>query len=466
MTNIPIPQEIRRLKMKPHKIKEAWDKYVAVNKKYINRTIFYNEVRNQGMWDLRIPLRDAKEDCGRKRIDKKEEWIWLVFIKIYPFFRIHQRGNSGSGEISEVIPIKDRFAQIAAETTIFEKYFEGLTEADIAKLDMVPVDEKSLRRFIQHGNPNDIKRAKIILAIGQECQSVGMTPEAMLPYESERKPFGRTYHQGINLQSSKRRVREAALGDCWEYDMNAGVVAVKLTILEAIYDTTGNDFDTAYPAAKDYVKNKTKIRKQLTDVLYNARLARNQSQPATYAKPTKAETLDNIKTVFTAISFGADINTKGWWYDKTGNLQSGAFTSIIPDKTDRDTILNAIGGFLRQFVDEQTEMTALIVDDFLADKSKKTEVAEMRQAIGKRLYKSKAMAYIYQHRETEIMDRIEAGIMAQLGTNPIILRVHDGFYSSKRIPMAMIQGILDKIQYANCKDFRGYITVSEEPINP
>ncbi len=123
--------------------------------------------------------------------------------------------------------------------------------------------------------------------------------------------------------------------------------------------------------------------------------------------------------------------------------------------------------FLRKFVKEQKAMTEKIVGDFKADKANQDLIDERRDKFGeKRLSTSKIMAFIYQTRETEIMEQLDEGIKEELKANPVILRVHDGFYSSKRIPMALIQGILDKIQYDNCKDFRRFITASEEPINP
>lgn len=465
MTKIPIPQQILNLTAKPKNISYAWDKYVAANKKFINKTFLINEFYDYDERQLKIPLAEATKDCGKIWIGKVERpRVWHLFFDLYPFFTIHKRGNNIEKEITQIIPIKKQFREIEAETTILEKYFPDLTEAEICALPTVPVDLKSLNNYI--ANQTDIKQAQAIVNIVNECQSKGITNKPVLPYDVNPSFFGRTYHRGVNLQTCKKEVRKASLGRCWEYDLNAAVIAVKLTILEKIYAETGDDIDKDSIASKEYLNKKTTIRKQLADVLYNARLARHKSNPKDNAKPSKADALENIKTAFTVISFGADTG-KSIWFSKSGEAQYSAFASIIPDKGDRKVVLDARGKFLRRFVKEQKVMTKVIVDDFLADKANQDQIDDNRDKFGiKQLSKPKVMAYIYQRRETKIIDQIEAGIVAKLKTNPIMLRVHDGFYSSRKIPKAMLQGILDKIQYENCKDFRGFITASEKWINP
>ncbi len=466
MTRISIPQQVLDLSAKEKNLIKAWNRYVEVNKKYINKTHLKNESHNYDDRQLTFPLAEAAKECGKIRIDGKHKWVWHLFFDLYPFFKIYRKGDRFTGQTTKIIPIKKRFREIRSVSSVLEEFFPEMTAKEISALPMVPVDLKSLGDFIQNANPDDIKQARAIADITRECQTTGITKKPALPYDINPSPFGRTYHQGVNLQTCKKEIREAALGKCWEYDLNGAVIAVKLTILEKIYDETGDDIDKCFIASKEYLTKKTTIRKQLADVLYKARLARHKSAPKNNAKPTKAKALADIKKSCTAISFGADTG-KTFWFGKKGvGIQYSAFATIIPDNGDREDVLNARGGFLRQFEQEQKEMTKVIVAHFLADKANQAEIANTPEVFGSRLSKPKIMAYIYQTKETGIMDKVEAGIVAKLKPNPVILRVHDGFYSTRKIPKAMIQGILDKIQYENCKDFRGFITASETRIDP
>ena len=467
MAAISIPQQALDLKAKPKNLIRAWSKYVEVNKKYINKTWLINNALAPEKREHTFPLDKARDECGKIRIDGKHKWVWHLFFGMYPFFTIYRKGSSDTG-ISQILCMdKSRLREIQSATTALEEYFPELTEAEISTLPMVPIDLKSLGAYIQNANRENSKQAQAIYNITDECQSKGITKKPMLPYRTNPSPYGRTYHQGKNLQTCKKEIRHAALGECWEYDLNGAVVAVKLTMIERIYDKTGEDIDKDYPCSVEYLTKKAAIRKQLADVLYNARLARHRSKPKNNSKPDKASALTDIKNAFTAISFGAHTGKTFWFGKKGEGIQYSAFATIIPDNGYREDVLNARGGFLRQFEIEQKEMTKVIVAHFMADKANKSVIANNPEMFGtKRLSKPKVMAYIYQHRETEIIDQLEAGIKAKLKSSPIMLMVHDGFYSSRKIPKAMRQEILDKIQSANCKDFRRFLTTSEEPINP
>ena len=466
MSKIRVPQVILNLNAKRANLTKKWDTYVAVNKKYISQMYLIANSRDNQDW--KFPLNLAKEDCGKIRIGGKQEWVWHLFYDLYPFFKVQQKGDKITGKISEIIYVNfDRKTEILSATTILEKYFPGLTNAQIRKLSTVPVDLQSLDTFIRTTNQEDIKQAKAIKDIVEECQSEGITKAPLLPHQINSSPFGRAYHRGINLQTCKKQIRKVALGPCWEYDLNAAVVTVKLMCMEKLYATTGDDIDKHFTASKDYLKRKSVIRQQLADVLYNGRLARHKSDPQNNCKPDKQEALADIKEAFTAISFGADASGSIWLGKKGHGVKQKAFPSIIPHEDDRNDVLDANNNFLRRFVKEQKKMTKQIVDDFLSVRRNKTFVTKNPDMFGgARTNKRKVMACIYQHKETEIINQIEAGIVAGLKENPILLKVHDGFYSSKQIPKKMLKPILNQIQYNNCKTFKGFLDLSEEKIVP
>ncbi len=167
---------------------------------------------------------------------------------------------------------------------------------------------------------------------------------------------------------------------------------------------------------------------------------------------------------------------KSFWFSKKSHgIEYGAFASIIRNEEDRGIVLNARNGFLRKFVKEQKEMNQIIMDYFMEGKGFNAVIANNPETFGKaRLSKPTVMAYIYQQLEADIIDQIEAGLVAELKadpleqdkSSPIILKVHDGIYSSRPISKPVLDSIIARIQYGICKGTKRFITMSEEEIDP
>jgi len=338
-----------------------------------------------------------------------------------------------------------------------------------------PRETSQLDDHIKDANQEYIKQAQEIVDIVEECQTLGITKKPMLPFRTKESLFGRTYHLGVNLQNCKKHIREAALGKCWEYDLNGAVIAVKLTILEQILDSAGGNIDGLVTYSKQYLDEKDEIRERLAGVLHDSRVNRHHRDSLTSQFPIRAYAKEDIKRVFTAISFGADISKSFWFSSKGEGIQYGAFAGIIRNKEDRTNVLDASRGFLRKFVEEQKEMNQIILDNFMADKDFQDLIAKHPDTFGKsRLSKPTVMAYIYQQFESKIIDRIAAGIVAELEadplvedkTSPVILVVHDGFYSNKPISKPLLESIIARIQYGICRDNKGFITMSMNKLKP
>ena len=102
-------------------------------------------------------------------------------------------------------------------------------------------------------------------------------------------------------------------------------------------------------------------------------------------------------------------------------------------------------------------------------------IASHPETFGKaRLSKPTVMAYIYQQAESKIIDKIEAGIVEDLEadpletskSNPIMLKVHDGFYSSRPISKPLLESIIHRIQHGICVNNNGFITMSMKRLKP
>jgi hypothetical protein len=134
-----------------------------------------------------------------------------------------------------------------------------------------------------------------------------------------------------------------------------------------------------------------------------------------------------LKQAFTAISFGARQNTIGW-QNESGGWTNPALVDIIKNGTDRERFL--ADPTVQAYINEQG-----ILDTHLYELVKATR----RDLLGKsflqtpsgRPSKSKILAYLYQHDETEVMD-IVCEVAAQHGREPIA-RVHDAIFFKHKL---------------------------------
>ena len=151
MGKISIPQKVfdsYKGSAKEKNLIAAWDKYVDANKRHINKTLMYNKSR--GDKELAFPLAKARQECGKIRINGGLKWVWDIFFPIHPFFKISQKGSSFTGKMTQILFTKKaRLKEILAATTILEKHFPELTEAEISALPVVPIDQRSLRNYIK-----------------------------------------------------------------------------------------------------------------------------------------------------------------------------------------------------------------------------------------------------------------------------------------------------------------------------
>jgi hypothetical protein len=144
-----------------------------------------------------------------------------------------------------------------------------------------------------------------------------------------------------------------------------------------------------------------------------------------------------IKDAITAISFGARAKSVGWLPDE-GKWINPAIREMIKNPKQRAAFLNA--AIIQQFVKEQG-----ILDNYLA--------AGMKQELPMLYYgplitrnvkpsKSKAVAFLYQHAEAQVM-QTAIDVLALHGITPIAL-IHDAFIVRNKLSVNQ----LDEIHHA------------------
>ncbi len=303
--------------------------------------------------------------------------------------------------------------------------FLTMSKVELKKnYDLCPVNVHSLKQFIvflthKAHKMTDVQR-QLLIRQARAILRIAEAGTGELPMKKNRSHFGRTYYTGVlNVQSSKKVLRHAMLGKCWEYDIRSSVVAWKLGMTWLIcneYGWTPQEFNQIFSTCLSYLGNKQRFRETVRRKTFGL--------AATLTQDKQTEV---IKSALTAISFGARKHRHGW-IDQSGNAFNPAIVSIIADQAARDNFYACPQA--SAFIDEQKKMDALI-----AEYAKQQDPAllgdpELQTASG-RISNSKLMSYLYQQSETIVMDIVRREVRAMHHT--VLANVHDAIYIRERL---------------------------------
>lgn len=433
---------------KTNKAQLALDKYVSVLESHLNRSLLYMTDNNYRFFKrFIVSTRQVEIQTGQFVINGKKQYLqdWLNKANL-ALINIEEIGVIG-GEYSRItltklvtltdqldlaVLGKKELSQIdqwladksLSDEEFIEKVFPDLLEyADASQVyDTVPVDVVSLQRYITWLIKNAVmlnstikqkllRQAHLILRVAQITNGV-------FPQKKNPSVFGRNYYHGISIQSVHKSLREALLGDCFEYDLRSAAISWKLGFADALLRSEGNTealVDT-FGATLFYLEQK----KEFTGYVINATFINSG-----VAHEVKE---DIIKQALTALSFGAQIRAQGWT-DKNGKKTNPALVGIIKNKDQRNNFIRC--DLITDFMAEQKRLDKYIYDHFtitiFPDLIKKPEL----QTQSGRPSKNKVMAYLFQHAETHIMNLVAREI--EKTNNEILARVHDAIFVKHKI---------------------------------
>lgn len=396
---------------------------------------------------------DFVERCGQVTIygtPKKVKFANIVkqFTKLY---NIEQTGNSINGKVS-FVTLTFNLKQLLRTRNIEDLLVKLYGDVDITdpdQVDITPIDINSLRAYIK-GNESYSNQNDKIKQYHEQADTILMIAEitnGVLPQIINESDFGRRYYKGFNLQNVSKIVRNAALGNNYEYDLNTAVYAIKLNYASDISDKK-------FTYTSEYIegggKYKDNIRKRLTLHCFDIEES-DKFFP---------ERLKIIKQAITAIGFGATKTGHGF-YDKKNNVWKSTslydifsytfkgdngrniqvpYTKMVNGQKVHSVDLFLQDDWMNEFITEQQEMTKLIVEYMKFEKviSKESHpfLVDGRNAINE----SRAMAYFFQKTERLIMDTT-VKFMEDSGAK-ILLRVHDAVHTDKKINLKELHVLL------------------------
>jgi hypothetical protein len=332
------------------------------------------------------------------------------------------RSGKSDSEIDQHL-CGDDFGNYQVLNLLFPEFKQRIKSPEIEELfDLIPVDKESVKSYIiwlttesekisQEKKDQALRQARIILAISSVMHGY---------YVQRKKPslFGRMYYEGTSIQNINKELRRAVLGNCFEYDIRSSVVAWKMGWAKQYIDAReqGEDLRKVFSATLNFLEDKADFMGTVQYFTFG-----DDSPVHTDLQPKL------LKQAFTAISFGARQNTTGW-QNESGGWTNPALVDIIKNGTDRERFLT--DPTVQAYINEQS-----ILDTHLYELVKATRrdllSKSFLQTPSGRPSKSKILAYLYQHDETEVMD-IVCEVAAQHGREPIA-RVHDAIFFKHKL---------------------------------
>ena len=282
-------------------------------------------------------------------------------------------------------------------------YIEGLKQVDTVD---TPIDVDSLKRY-KESLVFDALSSRPVASDHHTIQrvlDVAGCFDNVLPQRINEHHFGRQYLRGVNLQSSPREIRYAALGDHWEIDIEASAFAWR------VYYAETHNLNVSTKTTRRYIQSKAVIRERIAQLVFGN---------------TRKQSVNIIKEALTALSFGAKLNGKSSQY-YCQQKQQWVKTSLI---THFETIGRDSAHYLKRFADNEfvqlfnSESNSIKSAIYKHWEATDGQPNEHIQVDGK-IKKGKLLAMLYQTHERKVLD----AMTACFDDNNVLLRCHDALY--------------------------------------
>ena len=356
----------------------------------------------------------------------------VSMIKLTELVSIHQATTQLQHALATVNTAQQLSSALCADTqrnsdvfsALYPDYFSYLGPAQRQQVfDIAPVDITSLEAYIAwlHKGATMIApgRVRTYTEQAQVILSVARHTGGWFPQRKILSAFGRTYYSGLSVQNVNKQLRRAMLGNCCEYDIKSSIVTWKMTFAQELSDKLypTKEWKKIFRSSLLYLEDRADFMRAIR---------REMFATSTTLSVDFQEKL--IKEAVTAISFGARAKGVGWC-SQGGSWTNPALVEIIKNGVQRAAFLNSHE--IQQFMREQG-----MFDNYLAD--------GMKQELPMLYYgplitrnvmpsKGKAVAYLYQHAEAQIM-KTAIDVLAQHGIKPIAL-IHDAFITRNKLSM-------------------------------
>jgi hypothetical protein len=396
--------------------------YASIAQKYIDVTV--NAFLIGDTEDVPDTYYIWKKSLSDKVTNKYNgNYMWYTWLsQNYPLFNTLRNGNNFNSSQASLVQ-----SYVSVDELILYAYHNNdrlaaLCDIPRGDVSVTPVDVESLSNYrdnLVYYNVNeqdksardrrnrDIHRCGLILALAQ-------INNGYLVQGHSTSEWPRHFLSGINLQNGTASgVREAALGKAYKYDINSSAFAFKSTVIQQWAQSQGIDYQPR--TMLQLLSDKRSVRNMLAYDVFKS------------TKTNKEHKLELIKEAITSMGFGCD-----------PSRPQNAIEKIIWNRDDRERFVNH--EWVQEFLTEQQLFSEIVRQKYPRDWVK----AHMPGALkGNRYSQSKLEAYLYAQFETEFMQEIQQCI----GTDNILLWVHDCVYTQKHIDLDLFNRVAERMGY-------------------
>ena len=383
-----------------------------------------------------VSTKQIRDQLGRYGAKGQQHYWFDWFQKHHPLMEPVVKGTNLLGKLTMIKTTREIEQMLAYSTDqeLFDSFYADLKPEDC---DLVAIDLDSLAAYIAHNrdtqryavnNRNHLETLKRNEKTALLIMTLANLNKGLLPQKIVRSPFGRKYYSGPNLQSAAKIVRHAALGHCYQYDIEASVFTWKLDMSKDI------DSRVRLPATIDYLDHKTHHRRRLAQLLF---------------ENTTDYSIATVKQVITAVGFGARATNSIGWYDN-GVLTTTAIATILTSPAKQKLLFN--DSWFKEFVQEQDLMNRMIFDQIKdLDQIKRNPVLLTEKG---NLSRNKTISFLYQQAEATIIHCLNRRLQAQ--GKSMLLLCHDGFYTKTpadlvdlryELQQTLANGRLDQVEH-------------------
>lgn len=359
-----------------------------------------------------------RKECGTYK-NPTSKYYFKELNALHPLFKVVQKGSNLTRKQTMVepdIPIEILVAGTSQQEIVQAIYKDFDPESDI---DLINIDTANLTRYIKKMKQDynktikdkNILHASLIVKVAEAFNGV-------LPQVIHESNFGRKYYRGLNLQSCSKEVRHAALGKCYSVDISNSVFNWR-------YSNFPKDGQKLLINTRCYLLEKDRIRKHLAQ--------------ATFGN-TEKYSINTVKKVMTAISFGAKGETNSWFKDATGAWTKGSISEIIksPEYRKRFFEYEGIDFSMKEFMHEQDYINEYLLKHKFVELRKDPMIREICATEGgNRISNQKLLALMYQTDERKVMTEL-----MNWADSKMLLMVHDGCYYKGKPDLASMNTVL------------------------
>lgn len=451
----------------PNAAKQHFDNYVKNLEKELNNSVARGRTIEAWRFDCYDVSLSNVQEKGGHQIWGLKNWRLHRWLRVNNLSLVHEqkeirKANNITGQIGLIKFTKlvkaidqDRLSVLRAKTLTeltqhlntptpedIQLYQEQIDEVNQRPLstqqqeyDFAEIDVDSLKNYIHKLVNSEIdltplqeetnaRQAIAILRIAQLNNSI-------LPQKKKNSEFGRTYYEGHSVQSVHKSLREAMLGNSFEYDISSSVITWKYAFAQDYLNSldSSNCVDAEFYGIQYYLSYKSDF--------YEDVLAQTFTNESTWSLEKKKK---KLKQAMTAFSFGAKL-IEAKWKDANGFDKVSSVMEILKYADERERFMNC--NAVTRFKHEQEMLDSYIAKTF-KERYPFLESLNSLKTLKGYNSRSKLISWLYQHAETIMMDIVRDELKT-LGKT-VLANVHDAIVVRERLTESELLAIQDLVR--------------------